>query len=149
MLEEDDDGGVDLYGLMQARLGAGGGVWAGRAGGRLLVHTATSLPTDLLHTANAASTSLPTDTQTHPQCYSQQDKKAKSIQDRQIPKWQYNKFTLYQCFKPHQWYQRHTQCLQKKIFIEYQSITQVRHSMVFFVKTLSVLLWKSWKMIHQ
>ena len=79
MLEEDDDGGVDLYGLMQARLGAGGGVWAGRAGGRLLVHTATSLPTDLLHTANAASTSLPTDTQTHPQCSSLNETKRQNL----------------------------------------------------------------------
>ena len=82
---------------------------------------------------------------------SQREKTAKSIQDRQITKRQYNKFTLYQCFKPHQWNQRHTQCglLQKKIFNEYQSITQVRPYMIFFVNSLSVLLWISWKMIHQ
>ena len=37
---------------------------------------------------------------------------------------------------------------KRKIFNEYQFITQVRHSM-FFLSNLSVLLWKSWKMIHQ
>ena len=138
-MEEDDDGGVDLYGLMQARLGWPVavsellGLVAAAAGARH--HQSAHRPAAHRQCCKHQSTHRHTDTPTV--LLSQQDKEAKSIQDRQIPKWQYNKVTPYQCFKPHQWNQRHTQCvlLQKKIFNEYQSITQVRHSMVFFVKT--------------
>ena len=101
MLEEDDDGGVDLYGLMQARLGWPVavsellGLVAAAAGARH--HQSAHRPAAHRQCCKQQSTHRHTDTPTV--LLSQQDKKAKSIQDRQIPKRQYNKFTLYQCFK--------------------------------------------------
>ena len=101
MLEEDDDGGVDLYGLMQARLGWPVavsellGLVAAAAGARH--HQSAHRPAAHRQCCKHQSTHRHTDTPTV--LLSQQDKKAKSIQDRQIPKRQYNKFTLYQCFK--------------------------------------------------
>ena len=101
MLEEDDDGGVDLYGLMQARLGWPVavsellGLVAAAAGAHH--HQSAHRPAAHRQCCKHQSTHRHTDTPTV--LLSQQDKKAKSIQDRQIPKRQYNKFTLYQCFK--------------------------------------------------
>ena len=101
MLEEDDDGGVDLYGLMQARLGWPVavsellGLVAAAAGARH--HQSAHRPAAHRQCCKHQSTHRHTDTPTV--LLSQREKAEKSIQDRQIPKRQYNKFTLYQCFK--------------------------------------------------
>ena len=81
---------------------------------------------------------------------SQQDKKAKSIQDRQIPKRQYNKFTLYQCFKTISGTKdTHNVFFSKRRFSTNIKVSRKWGIAWSFLSKLSVLLWKSWKMKHQ
>ena len=145
MLEEDDDGGVDLYGLMQARLG-----WP-VAVSELLGLVAAWCCTPPPVCPQTCCTLPMLQASVFSQCSSLNEKKRKNL--FKIDKYQNGNTTSSLCTSASRpisgTKDTHNVFFSKRRFSTNIKVSRKWGLTWSFLSKLSVLLWKSWKMIHQ